>query len=578
MNLQPIRYFLYARKSSESEDRQMASIEDQIQVIKQLALDKGIQIVEVFQESKSAKAPGRPVFNAMISRIEQGEAEGIICWKLNRLARNPIDGGRISWLLQNNVIKHIQCNSSSYLPTDNVLMMAVELGMANQFIKDLSSDIQRGLLKKAERGWFPSPVLPIGYKHHKSSKRKVEKEEIIPDPKRFKQIKRLWKLMETGRYNITDIKREGDLIGLENDSKKPYCLSTYFGIFSNSFYYGEFFWKNAHGIKTKFKGKHKKMIDLFTFNKVNAIIKKQAKKTRPKTYDFPFRGWLTCGECSSAITAERKVQVRCTHCHFKFSARQRDNCSKCFTKISNMKNPTIVDKTYYRCVKKKGFCSQKYIEQSILKQQFIDFLYGLSIPESIGRFLVKYIKQDRDQTFKENERHVQRLNQRKQELINRQDGLLNIYADGGIDKVLYEQKNLGIQKEINKLDVEISSTHKMENQIDSVLDSILNISKKAQEIIKSGQTNKIKGLLSQFGSNQYIKDQSLYIISPKHLSAFLKCVNLLKAKKRRLEPQNPLEKQGDLDGLETLSPILCKELQQARMCIENYIMSIYQSR
>ena len=93
---QPIKYFLYARKSSEGEDRQVSSIESQIDELTKLAERNNITITEVFSEAKSAKAPGREVFRKMIDRIKKGEANGILCWKLNRLARNPIDGGEIS--------------------------------------------------------------------------------------------------------------------------------------------------------------------------------------------------------------------------------------------------------------------------------------------------------------------------------------------------------------------------------------------------------------------------------------------------------------------------------------------------
>src|SRR3989344_2015241 len=100
------KYFIYARKSSEAEDRQVASIGDQVEELTKVARDARLEVVEIFQEAKSAKAPGRPVFNKMIERIHKGEVQGIICWKLDRLARNPIDGGTISWMLQSNNIKH----------------------------------------------------------------------------------------------------------------------------------------------------------------------------------------------------------------------------------------------------------------------------------------------------------------------------------------------------------------------------------------------------------------------------------------------------------------------------------------
>src|SRR3989344_4585425 len=148
-------YFLYARKSTDVEDKQVRSIDDQILVLRGLAKQEGLNIIEEFKESKSAKMPGRIIFNEMIRRIQLGEAQGVICWKIDRLARNPVDGGQISWLLQQGVIRHIQTHDRSFLPTDNVLMMSVELGMANQYIRDLSANTKRGLWEKARRGHFP---------------------------------------------------------------------------------------------------------------------------------------------------------------------------------------------------------------------------------------------------------------------------------------------------------------------------------------------------------------------------------------------------------------------------------------
>jgi len=177
-----IKYFLYARKSSESEDRQVASIESQIDVLKELAAREGLEIVQHFSESQSAKASGRPIFNKMMEEIAKGKAQGIICWKLDRLARNFIDGGQIIDLLQHGNIKSIKTNDRSYYPTDNVLMMAVEFGMANQFIRDLSTNTKRGLKNKAEKGWMPGRA-PIGYINDKFGLQGEKK--ILKDPDRF---------------------------------------------------------------------------------------------------------------------------------------------------------------------------------------------------------------------------------------------------------------------------------------------------------------------------------------------------------------------------------------------------------
>ena len=97
-NNQELRYFLYARKSSESEDRQIQSIDDQVNRLKELADDLGLTVKKVYTEAKSAKKPNnRPLFDEVLERIENGEADGILCWQINRLSRNPIDSGRVRW-------------------------------------------------------------------------------------------------------------------------------------------------------------------------------------------------------------------------------------------------------------------------------------------------------------------------------------------------------------------------------------------------------------------------------------------------------------------------------------------------
>ncbi len=154
--------YLYCRKSSEDKDRQVQSIEDQRKIMEKLAKDRGIKIVRVFEESQSAKKPGRPEFAKMLAGLRRGEAIGIVTWKLDRLSRCPIDGGDICWMLQQRVIKRIVTSDREYNSNDNILMMSVEFGMANQYIIDLSKNVKRGMNSKCEKGWKPG-LAPIGY-------------------------------------------------------------------------------------------------------------------------------------------------------------------------------------------------------------------------------------------------------------------------------------------------------------------------------------------------------------------------------------------------------------------------------
>jgi site-specific DNA recombinase len=104
-----MRYFIYCRKSTEAEDRQVASIESQLTTLQRTfggRLD--IEIAGIYEESFSAKAPGRLQFAAMLDRIGRGDAQGIVSWAPDRLARNSIDGGRLIYMLDCGVLHDLK--------------------------------------------------------------------------------------------------------------------------------------------------------------------------------------------------------------------------------------------------------------------------------------------------------------------------------------------------------------------------------------------------------------------------------------------------------------------------------------
>lgn len=318
-----MRYILYARKSEEDKMRQVQSIDDQIRELYALAHRKNLIVIRELREEQSAKAPGRPQFNAMIQAIRRGEADGILVWSINRLLRNPIDEGTIKWMLQEGVLRSIQTMDKEHTPLDNVMIIGVESGVATQFILDLRKGVLRGLQSKLEKGWYPHRA-PLGYLNDKFKER--GEKTILSDPDLFPLIRKAWDLLLTGGYTVPQIQKVlNTQWGVRTPSRRgggggqPVPRSTLYRLFANIFYAG-YFYHNA----TLYKGAHPAMVTMEEFDRAQKIIGVE-NTIRPKTQELAFTGLIRCATCDGWVTGETKVKPsgkRYTyyHCQNSFGA------------------------------------------------------------------------------------------------------------------------------------------------------------------------------------------------------------------------------------------------------------------
>ena len=148
-NNQTKKFFLYARKSTDEPERQILSIEAQLFELREYARKENLNVVKEFIESKTAKEPGREIFNEMLAGIENGKAEGILAWHPDRLARNSVDGGRIIYLVDTGKIRELKFPTFWFDPTpQGKFMLNIAFGQSKYYVDNLSENIKRGIRQK----------------------------------------------------------------------------------------------------------------------------------------------------------------------------------------------------------------------------------------------------------------------------------------------------------------------------------------------------------------------------------------------------------------------------------------------
>ncbi len=330
-----LRYFSYCRKSTKRNDRQVQSIQDQQDEIKQLIREKQLCLVGEFQDEMSAKEPNRPGFNEMIERLEQGEADGIICWKLNRLARNSKDGGTIKYLLQRGIIKEIVTPLKTHKSDDHIIAIGVELDMGTQDLIDLSRGVKRGQRGKIKQGYHPGKA-PIGYLNDPNGIKGAKK--IFRDPDTFPIILHLWKQILDKKYRLQELYNYMQVACPIYRKNKIIPPNTFFAIFRNPFYYGVFKWGGTYHL-----GNHPPMISKDEFDRAQVILGNNS-EIRFYGYDFPYKGLVRCASCNGAITGEK---------HSKWV--KRDQVERSYN--------------YYRCTRKKHRCKEKPVNEMKMEQE-----------------------------------------------------------------------------------------------------------------------------------------------------------------------------------------------------------------
>ncbi len=427
-NVSSQKFFLYARKSTDVEDKQVLSIEAQLTELREYAVREGLEISAEIVEKQSAKIPGRPLFNKMMKEIETFGGN-ILAWNPDRLARNSVDGGRIIYLLDTGKLASIKfptfwCDNSS----QGKFMLNMAFGQSKYYVDSLSENTKRGLRQKVRMGIFPSQA-PLGYLNDSRTK------TIVVEKKKSRIIRLAFEKYIRGDMRLEDVSNFLAKSGITTRTGKRISKTKASFILSNPFYIGLF----KYGGEIH-EGKHEPIISKKLFDEAQEMLKLRGQPERkPQNEPQPYCGLISCASCGMMITAENKTK--------------------------RQKNGNVHNYVYYRCTKKSKTikCPEMSLRSEELDKQLSSLIQKVSLPKDWAEELNRMALDEHKNSARSLTACVKEKEARISEISQKLERLLNGYLDQIIDEQDYRSQKAKLLSEKKSLQEEMTSLSHKQN-------------------------------------------------------------------------------------------------------------------
>ncbi len=468
-------HIIYARKSTESDDRQVLSIDSQIQELKLLALRRGLQVDEVLTEARSAKAPGRPVFGSLMKRVGKGEIAGVFCWKMDRLARNHFDHGQVLQALADGKLTRVITSDREYTADGNDRFLGnFELGIATKFIDDLRQNVRRGNRARFQRGW-PNYRPPIGYLEDRSGPTTV----VVPDKDRYPIVRQVWDLLLQRRMNPIEIARWAEAHGLRTRKTarlggKPLCFQAVFKLFGNPYYMGLIRLKSGES----YRGAHQPMVTPDEFEQAQEILGRPT-RTHFIRHVFAYAGLLTCGQCGRKLIPEE---------HVKRSGKRF---------------------VYYRCRGRAGGkpCPNPCLPEATLERQLEADLRRLTLPPAAVQWIRDTIRPKLQATIQERAAQRHGREQALADAARESDALLTLKLRGQVDDGTFERRRLGLLDRQAKLRLQLDQPAPTPEELLKRVETALNFGASLPQAFREGDAVRRRQIFHAICANPTVRDR-----------------------------------------------------------------------
>ncbi len=557
---QKYNYGGYARKSSDSEDRQIQSIPKQIGIIEGDIDNNNLNCIQIFSEQKSAfYRNNRPEFDKLVKATEKGEINAWICLDSTRLSRNPTDAGTVIRLMDEGDLHHIRTRHRVYTNSARDKKNLQDEFTDNKFDSGKKSeDVKLGLNERYKKG-LPNGKATLGFINDKS-KEKGDRGWLV-DKENFPKLKLIFKRFLKGNDSITSI-YEYAVHELKLTTPKTkrqggnlVHRSHIYNALINPIYAGFFYSKDEDGVDTTRRELDPSLPRIITEDDYNKILGYLGRKTFSvvQKHEYAYTGFIL-SEDEGFIGGDPKHQVICD-CKKKFAYKNKTECPQCGIKIEKMKSPKYLDYVYYYNVKRrktKGI-KARTLSESKVDEFLIDYVdQNLLLSPDLADWVRRHIDDLKDKELEENKTIAEAQENFSENLEKEKKKLRDMYRKEMINEEEYNS---------DLAEIELKQNKKKDERIEVVdwfkeLHNIVNLGVEMKNVIENGTVKEKKELMSRFRSNLVWNEENLNVSNVSWINKYINGRKRILAKYSPFEPENNLVNKGKNTDLTVLCPTL----------------------
>jgi site-specific DNA recombinase len=468
---------LYARVSSKDQEKEGFSIPAQQKLLRSYAEEKGFNIIDEFIDIETAKKAGRTGFTKMLASLrKKTTCRVILVEKTDRLYRNLKDWVELDGMdLDIHLVKEGTILSDASRSSEKFIH-GIKVLMAKNYIDNLSEEVKKGMLEKAEQGIWPGPA-PLGYIN---VSRPDGKRIVDLDPEYSAAAKRLFELYATGQYTLKELAKDAKANGVvTRKAKKPLQIATIHLILHNPLYKGEFLWQGKW-----YQGSHPALVTPKLWERVQDLMAGRGSAgPHQQKHNFAFNGLVHCGVC--AELGERRLLVG---------------------EIQKQKY------IYYHCnACQRAGRKAKFIREEALGAYFVTELRRLHLDTDVLDWLKTALRSSHKDEQRFHHAAITRLTKQYAALQRKLDVLYEDRLEGRLSVERYEEKANGFREEMAHARAELARHEKADRSYTEEGIALLELAGMALELYESQDAGERRRMLDFLCLNSEFRGDSIVV-------------------------------------------------------------------